>query len=117
MMDRRMFLGILTNGLLAAPLAVEAQQVGKVWRIGRLSSSLPETDAPLLDAFRNGMREFGWIDGQTFTVEDRFAEGRPDRLPKLAADLVRQRVDVILTGSHPAALAANMRQSRSPSSW
>jgi len=77
-----------------------------VWRIGRLSPSLRETDAPLLDAFRKGMREFGWIDGQTFTVEDRFAEGRSERLPTLAADLVRQHVDVILAGSVPGALAA-----------
>jgi putative ABC transport system substrate-binding protein len=52
------------------------------------------------------MREFGWIDGQTFTVEDRFAEGRSERLPTLAADLVRQHVDVILAGSVPGALAA-----------
>ena len=97
-MDGARFLGTLAGGLLAAPLAAEAQTVGKVWRIGRLSPSLRETDAPLLDAFRKGMREFGWIDGQTFTVEDRFAEGK--------SDLVRQHVDVILAGSVPGALAA-----------
>jgi len=105
-MNRRVFLTTLTGSLLAAPLAAEAQQTGKPARIGRLSPSLPETDAPLLDAFRKGLHELGWIEGQTFTIEDRFAEGKPDRLPKLAADLVRQRVDVILAGSHPSALAA-----------
>jgi putative ABC transport system substrate-binding protein len=105
-MERRAFVLATAGCLLAAPLAAAGQPVGKVWRIGRLSPSLRETDAPLLDAFRKGMREFGWIDGQTFTVEDRFAEGRSERLPTLAADLVRQHVDVILAGSVPGALAA-----------
>jgi putative ABC transport system substrate-binding protein len=106
MMERRAFVLATAGCLLAAPFAAAGQPVGKVWRIGRLSPSLRETDAPLLDAFRKGMREFGWIDGQTFTVEDRFAEGRSERLPTLAADLVRQHVDVILAGSVPGALAA-----------
>jgi len=105
-MERRAFVLATAGCLLAARLAAAGQPVGKVWRIGRLSPSLRETDAPLLDAFRKGMREFGWIDGQTFTVEDRFAEGRSERLPTLAADLVRQHVDVILAGSVPGALAA-----------
>jgi len=105
-MERRAFVLATAGCLLAAPFAAAGQPVGKVWRIGRLSPSLRETDAPLLDAFRKGMREFGWIDGQTFTVEDRFAEGRSERLPTLAADLVRQHVDVILAGSVPGALAA-----------
>ena len=105
-MDRRTFIGTLTGSLLAAPLAAEAQQAGKRARIGRLSPSLQETDAPLLDAFRRGMHDLGWIEGQTFTIEDRFAEGKQDRLPGLAADLVRQRVDIILAGSNPGALAA-----------
>jgi len=105
-LDRRTFLGTLAAGLFAGQVASEAQQAGRPARIGRLSPSLAETDAPLLDAFRKGLHELGWIEGQTFTIEDRFAEGKPDRLPNLAADLVRQRVDVILAGSHPAALAA-----------
>jgi putative tryptophan/tyrosine transport system substrate-binding protein len=104
-MERRAFLAGSTV-LLAAPLGAEAQTAGKPARIGRLSPSLPETDAPLTDAFRKGMRESGWIHGQTFAVEDRFAEGKPERLAKLAADLVRQAVDVILAGSIPGALAA-----------
>ena len=104
--SRRAFVMALGGCLLAWPRAAEAQQAGKPFRVGRLSPSLQETDAPLLDAFRKGMHELGWIEGQTFTIEDRFAEGKPDRLPDLAADLVRQRVDVILAGSHPGALAA-----------
>jgi putative ABC transport system substrate-binding protein len=77
-----------------------------VARIGRLSPLSAETDAPNLAAFRKGLRELGWIEGQHFTIEARFAGGKPERLAGLAADLVRQRVDVILTGSNAGALAA-----------
>src|SRR5678816_745456 len=104
-MDRRTFLAG-TGALLAAPLAAEPQEAGKPARIGRLSPSLPETDAPLSDAFRKGLHELGWIEGQSFIVEDRFAEGKSDRLSSLAADLVQQRVDIILAGSNQGALAA-----------
>src|SRR6185503_18437866 len=105
-MNRRGFLSALSGGLLAAPLAAQAQQAGKVARIGRLSPLSAETDAPNLAAFRKGLRELGWIEGQHFTIEARFAGGKPERLGGLAADLVRQRVDVILTGSNAGALAA-----------
>ena len=104
-MDRRTFLAG-TGALLAAPLAAEPQEAGKPARIGRLSPSLPETDAPLSDAFRKGLHELGWTEGQSFIVEDRFAEGKSDRLSSLAADLVRQRVDIILAGSNQGARAA-----------
>jgi putative ABC transport system substrate-binding protein len=104
--ERRTFLGVIAGGLLAAPLAAEAQQAGKVARIGRLSPLSAETDAPNLAAFRKGLRELGWIEGQHFTIEARFAGGKPERLAGLAADLVRKRVDVILTGSNAGALAA-----------
>ena len=94
--------------LLAVPLATAAQDApaGKVARIGRLSPLSAETDVRNLDAFRKGLRDLGWIEGRTFTLETRFADGHLDRLPALVADLVRQRVDVILTGSSPGALAA-----------
>ncbi len=105
-MKRRRFIAVVAGGLLAAPLAAQAQQAGKVARIGRLSPLSAETDAPNLAAFRKGLRELGWIEGQHFTIEARFAEGKPERLAGLAADLVRQRVDVILTGSNAGALAA-----------
>src|SRR5688572_1987946 len=104
MRRRRILAGLILT--LAAPLAAEAQPAGKRVRIGRLSPSLAHTDAPLLDAFRKGLHDLGWIEGQAFTMEDRFAEGDPDQLPRLAADLVHQRVDVILAGSYPGALAA-----------
>jgi putative tryptophan/tyrosine transport system substrate-binding protein len=104
MMDRRAFLGSLA--LLAAPSAAEAQQAGKTARIGRLSPLSPEADAPNLGAFRNGLRALGWEEGRDFIIEGRFAEGNFARLPQLAAHLIRQRVDLILTGSNPGALAA-----------
>ena len=104
-MNRRAFLSTLSGSLLAAPLSAAAQKSGQPARIARLSPSLAETDAPLTESLRKGLHELGWIEGHTFTIEDRFAEGEPDRLPTLAADLVRHRVDVIVAGSHPAALA------------
>jgi putative ABC transport system substrate-binding protein len=93
---------------LGAPLAAGAQEPkpGKMVRIGRLSPLSAETDRPFVDALRRGMRDLGWVDGRNFTIESRFAEGRPDRLAELAAELVRQRVDIIVTGSNPGALAA-----------
>src|SRR5678816_2950389 len=92
--------------LLDAPLA-DAQPAGKVVRIGRLSPLAAEADQRLLGAFRKGLAELGWVEGKHFTVESRFAEGQSDRLPQLAAQLVQQRVDVILAGSNPGAAAAN----------
>jgi len=108
MITRRDFVGTLAGGLLAAPLAGEAQQAGKVWRIGILSPfSAPSGPSPSFDAFRVGLREFGWIEGQNFTTEYRWAEGKYEGLPALAADLVRLKVDVIFSAwSTPAALAA-----------
>ena len=92
--------------ILIAPVPVDAQAPGKIVRIGRLSPLSAETDSPNLEAFRKGLRELGWVEGKTFTIESRFADGKSERLPELAAELVRQRVDLILTGSNPGALAA-----------
>src|SRR5262249_9489435 len=72
--DRRTFLGALTGGLLAAPLA-EAQQIGSVYRIGYLSSGSPRTSPHLLAAFRQGLGELGWVEGKNITIDYRFAEG------------------------------------------
>jgi ABC-type uncharacterized transport system substrate-binding protein len=102
---RRVFLGTLASGLLAAPL-VEAQQVGKVYRIGMLETTSPALNAANLDAFRRGLRELGYVEGQNFTIEYRSADGRRERFPDLAAELVRLKVDVILTRGTPAVMAA-----------
>jgi len=103
---RRAFLGTVTGGLLAAPLAVEAQPTKKVWRIGYLSANLPAGATNALQNFHQGLRELGYVEGRDFVMEYRWAEGHEDRLPALAADLVRARVDVIVTGGTPATLAA-----------
>jgi putative ABC transport system substrate-binding protein len=86
--------------LLLSPLAASAQQAGKVYRIGFLgnSGSTP-LGARFVEAFRLGLRERGWIEGQNLVIEYRWAEGNPDRLPALAADLVRLKVDLIVAAS------------------
>ena len=105
-MDRREFTSILTLALLAAPLAAEAQQAGKVYRIGYLAGGLATANPHFLEAFQHGLRELGWVEGQNIVVEYRFAEGRLDRLPDLAAELVQLKVEVIVATPTPAAVAA-----------
>src|SRR5512134_2906606 len=87
----------LTLSLLAAPLAADAQQAGKVPRIGYLRVTSPSDRPPLLDAFRQRLRELGWVEGQNIVIDYRYAEGRVDRLPDLAAELVRLKVDLIVS--------------------
>ena len=106
MMDRRLFLGTLACGLLAAPLAAEAQQTGKVYRVGFLSNGWSTTSPQVVAAFRQGLRELAWVEGQNIVIEYRWAEGRSDRLPDLAAELVRLRVDVLVASAAAATRAA-----------
>ena len=104
-MDRRVFIGTL-SGLLAAPLAVEAQQPTKIARIGYLSLNLVP-NRHLLEAFSQGLRDVGYVEGRNVVIEYRDAEGKPERLPALAVELVALKVDVIVTGGGtPPALAA-----------
>jgi putative ABC transport system substrate-binding protein len=111
-MDRRAFLGTLTGGLVAAPLAAEAQSPAKVPRIGMLRVwSAPD---PLVDAFREGLRGLGYVEGQTIAIEYRYAEGRPDRHPALAAELVRLKVDVIVAQGSVAVRAAQQATTTIP---
>jgi putative tryptophan/tyrosine transport system substrate-binding protein len=103
--DRRAFVaGALA--LLAAPLAAEAQPAGKVHRIGFLGSGVATGDPRAREAFRDRLRELGWIEGQNLLIEYRFASGKPERLPALAAELVALKVEVIVAPNTPAALAA-----------
>ena len=97
---------ILTLSLLAAPQAAATQSTGKVYRIGFLHFGSPTTSRPLIEAFSEGLRELGWVEGKTMVIEYRSAESRFDRLPNLAAELVRLKVDVILAGSTAVAAAA-----------
>ena len=98
-MDRRVFMASLASGLLAAPMAGEAQPREKVPRIGYLSPGSSSDSARLrrFEAFRQGLRERGYVEGQNVAIESRWAEGKYDRYPTLAADLVRLKVDVIVT--------------------
>lgn len=89
--------------VLAAPLA-DAQPTGKVYRIGILSSGQATT--PPVAAFRQGLRELGWVEGQNIVIDYRITEGGLDRLSDLAAELVRLKMDVIAAGPTPPALAA-----------
>jgi putative tryptophan/tyrosine transport system substrate-binding protein len=103
---RRAFIGTLAGGLLAAPLAAEAQQTGKVFRVGFLTAYSSSADSPLFDWFRQGMRGLGYEEGRNIAYETRWAEGRFERLPSLAAELVGLKLDVMLVSTTPAALAA-----------
>jgi len=105
----------MTTILLITTPAVEAQQTGKVLRIGFLDSSSAAGSAGRVNAFRQELSKLGWFEGKKITIEDRFAEGKNDRLPELAADLVRQKVDLIVVSGGPAALAAKGQLLRSPS--
>jgi putative ABC transport system substrate-binding protein len=101
-MGRREFIGGVAFALLVAPLVGEAQQAGKIARIGMLGGSPSD---PLVDAFKQGLRELGYVEGRNITIEYRWAEGRNERLPGLAAELVRLKVDVIVASSQGAVAA------------
>jgi len=86
-MNRRAFVTSV-GAILAAPLGAEAQQAGKVYRIGYLTGGSADTSAPLVEGFREGLRELGYTEGRNIIIEYRWAESKPERLRELAADLV-----------------------------
>ena len=107
-MDRRAFLGTVAGSLLVVPLAAEAQQAGKVPRVGFLSGgSRSDSVQRAVDEVRQGLRELGYVEGQTIAIEYRWAEGKEERFPDLASELIRLEVDVIF-----AAVAAAVRAAR-----
>jgi putative ABC transport system substrate-binding protein len=93
---------------------VEAQQAGKIFRIGYLDTSTASGSAVLVEAFRQELSKLGWIEGKNITIEYRFADQKPERLPELAAELVRLKVDLIVTTADPAGLAAKKATSTIP---
>ena len=95
-MDRRAFLGALASGFVAVPLVADAQSAGRIPRIGILRPGSPPD--PYVEAFRQGLRELGYLEGRSIRVESRWAEGRESRLPGLANELVQLKPDVILAG-------------------
>jgi putative ABC transport system substrate-binding protein len=100
--DRREFIGSVAGCILAAPFAATAQPSARLPRIGILANY----EAPQWDGFRAGLRELGYVEGRTILIEWRWAEGRVDRYPAQASELVQAKVDLIVTSGTPAALAA-----------
>jgi putative ABC transport system substrate-binding protein len=98
-------MAMLTGGIVVSPLAAEAQQAGKVYRVGFLGNSSAALEANLVGPFREGLRELGYVEGRNIVIEYRWAEGKYERFPALIAELAALNVDVIVTAGTPAALA------------
>jgi putative tryptophan/tyrosine transport system substrate-binding protein len=104
-MDRRRFLLTSLVGAFAAPLTPEAQPAGTVHRIGFLGNSTAALEANLVGPFREGLREYGYIEGQNIVTEYRWAEGNYERFPALIAELLARKVEAIVTAGTPASHA------------
>jgi len=103
---RRTFLGTLAGGLLVAARDAGAQQAARVPRIGWLGGPTRESAQVFVQPFQQGLKDLGWVEGQNVVIDWRFAGGQAERLPELAAELVRLQADVIVSPSTPTALAA-----------
>jgi putative ABC transport system substrate-binding protein len=103
-MNRREFI-TLVGGAAAWPLAARAQQAGKMYRIGFLGNSTAALEGSLVGSFREGLRDLGYVEGQNILIEYRWAEGQYEQFPALIAELLAQRVEVIVTAGTPASLA------------
>ena len=104
--NRKLALFAIVVALTVCGARAEAQQSGKIFRIGFLDSSTAVGSAVLVEVFRQELSKLGWIEGKSITIEYRFAEQKPERVPELAADLVRLKVDLIVVSATPQALAA-----------
>jgi putative ABC transport system substrate-binding protein len=104
-LKRREFISLVGGASVAWPLAARAQQPTKIPRVGLLSTFSPSETRPWHQALRQGLRDLGWVEGENISIEYRYAEGRLDRLPALATDLVRLQVDLIFTDTTSPALA------------
>jgi putative ABC transport system substrate-binding protein len=113
-MRRRDFITLIGSAAAAWPLAARAQSSGKVWRIGVLETTSMSVNAANFDAFRQGLRELGYVEGRNIIIEYRSADGRAERFPDLAADLLSLNVDVIVGRGTPAALAARKATTTTP---
>jgi len=112
--ERRAFLGAVTGGLLGAPLAGEGQESTTRPRVGFVGAESQSTNQHFLDAFRQGMRDNGYVDGQNVTIDARWADGRSERFPELIGELIRLDSRVIVTVSLQAALAAKKFTTSTP---
>jgi putative ABC transport system substrate-binding protein len=107
-------LALALLAVLSAPLTAAAQQAAKVLQIGYLGNSTPTLESALLEGFRRGLREHGYVDGQNIVIHYRWADGRIDLLPGLAAELVRLKMDLIVTSGTSASLAAKQATTTIP---
>src|SRR5215472_11512662 len=105
-MNRREFITLLRGAAVGWPLASRAQQPGKLPTVGFLGQSTPLGESERAAAFAQRLRELGWIEGRTIAIEYRWAERRNDYLAKIAAEFVRLKVNIIVTGGAPAVIAA-----------
>jgi ABC-type uncharacterized transport system substrate-binding protein len=103
---RREFITLIGGAAAAWPVAARAQQMGKIYRIGILEPISAARNAANLDALRKGLRELGYVEGRNLVIEYRSADGRAERFPDLASELVRLKVDLIVTRGTPATIAA-----------
>ena len=106
MMDRRTFIVSVAGSLLIAPVVARAQQAGRVYRIGIVEAIPAAQNAANIDALRNGLRDLGYVEGRNLIIEYRSADGHAERFPDLVSELVRLKVDLIVTRGTPAAKAA-----------
>src|SRR5262245_61002781 len=113
-MDRRGFIGTVAGGLLAEPLSTRAQQAGAAHRIGVLEVLEADANVANLNAFRQRLRELGYVESQNLVIEYRSAGGRPERFPDLAVELVQLKTDVLVTNGDAAALAARRATRTTP---
>jgi putative tryptophan/tyrosine transport system substrate-binding protein len=97
---------LLVSLALASVDPAEAQQLSKIARIGYLAAACPDTQSARTEAFRQGLRDLGYIEGQNIAIEYRCAEGKADRLPELAAELIQLKLDLIVTAGNEATQAA-----------
>ncbi len=113
-MPRRAFMAVITGSLLAAPHAAEAQQSTKIYRIGLLIGASEAFASPYIEIFRQALRDLGYVEGRNITIELRYADGHYDRLRALAADLVRLKVDIVVTEGTPPTRAATQATTTIP---
>jgi putative tryptophan/tyrosine transport system substrate-binding protein len=111
-MKKRITLWLLVTLFLVNVSLADAQQTGKVFRIGFLDNSTASGVAVFLEAFRQELRKLGWIEGKNIAIEYRFAEGKSERLPELAAEMVRLKVDIVVVAGEDASVQAAMKATK-----